>query len=105
MHEYDQIKMELVQVFDNFKLSMIEEEYHPDSFGSAYSTYTDRQKCTYRIIWDGKDGAGYVQTREETSWTDICPSIPESSTSNFWNALTIARIKLAEHIALTKLNA
>lgn len=71
MHEYEQIKMELVQVFDNFKLSMIEEEY----------------------------------AQEGTSWTDICPSIPESSTSNFWNALTIARIKLAEHIALTKLNA
>ena len=47
MHEYDQIKTELIKVFDNFKLSMKEEDYHSDSFGSAYSTYSYRDKYTY----------------------------------------------------------
>ncbi|PYS70653.1 MAG: hypothetical protein DMF69_12870 [Acidobacteria bacterium] len=60
MHPYANLKELLRPLIEKLGYREVYEEICPDAFGSAYSIFrSDRGKL--RIIWDGKDGWGYVQ--------------------------------------------
>lgn len=59
MSEYNQIKSVLSPILEKAGLELSEENIQPDVFGSAYSEYKGKG-LAYRIIWDGRDGCGYV---------------------------------------------
>lgn len=71
LHPYDALKRIVVPIFDSAGLNQQSEQYSPDVFGSAYSVFgTDRPR--FCLIWDGKDGRGFVQQySSEGKWEDI----------------------------------
>lgn len=103
MTEYEKIKLELVPSLEKFGLVLENEEHHPDVFGSSFSVYSGKG-LNYRIIWDGKDGCGYIQSYQGNDWVDLCANAPEADETSFFNAVLRMRIALVEHIALAKLN-
>jgi len=105
MSEYKKIIGALTPTFERFGLDRVDEELHPDVFGSAYSIFSNKI-LSYRVIWDGKDGAGYVQYGDkEKGWDNLNSSAPEAAQDGFENSMLRIRVELAEHIALRKLNA
>ena len=104
MTEYEKIKSTLVPVLDNGGIIQVEESLGPDVFGSAYSVFSGKG-LSYRIVWDGKDGCGYIQSLENNDWINLNASSPESSHNAFEASLVRMRIALIEHKALKKLNA
>ena len=104
MNEYTEIKAALAPILDRAGLEQSEEKLQPDVFGSAYSEYKGKG-LLYRIIWDGRDGCGYIQHFKEKEWVKLKVSVPEGSHNAFAEAITRMRIVLIEHIALEKLNA
>ncbi len=103
MTEYEQIKSALAPVLEKGGIMQIEEELEPDVFGSAYSVFSGKG-LSYRIIWDGKDGCGYIQVSENDCWVNLKASAPETNHGAFESALIRMRIALVEHKALKKLN-
>jgi hypothetical protein len=63
------VKVEAVALAAGFQLSR--EELHPDVFGSYFCIF-ERGKQQLRLIWDGKDGVGFLESRvgSESEW---CP--------------------------------
>ena len=104
MSEYDQIKSVLAPILENSGIKQIEENLEPDFFGSAYSVFSGKG-LLYRILWDGKDVCGYIQSSENNNWVNLRSSSPESNHNAFESALLRMRIALIEHKALKKLNA
>ena len=56
------------------------EEMHPDAFGSYCAVYS-RGTHEVRFVWDGKDGWGFLEHREQGSdtWNPIGSPVSESS--------------------------
>ena len=104
MNEYEQIKNELAPILASSGLELIKEEMEQDAFGSAYSVYSGRG-LTYRILWDGKDGCGYIQSLMKNNWINLKATAPEISHNAFGSALFRMRLALIEHKALAQLNA
>jgi hypothetical protein len=102
MSEYEELKSAVAPILERAGLSLVVEERHPDVFGSAYCEYKGKG-LQYRIIWDGKDGYGYIQSMTKQGWQDLDASVPEGKQSDFASALTVIRIKLIEHIAVSKM--
>ena len=103
MNEYQQIKAALSKTLERAGLSLSDEELHPDVFGSAHSEYLGNG-LAYRLIWDGKDGCGYIQSLEKGAWVNLKAFAPESEHNAFESALVRMRISLVEHIALSKID-
>ena len=73
MHPYNTLKKLLEPVFAKSGHRQVSEEYRPDAFGSAYSVF-DNNKSKLMLVWDGKDGWGFVQLsapNDEAEWKDI----------------------------------
>ncbi len=102
MAEYEQLKAVTTPLLKSAGLSIVAEEKHPDVFGSAYCEYKGKG-LHYRIIWDGKDGCGYVQRMTEQGWRNLNTTIPEAGHNAFSSALTKIRIELVEQIALERI--
>lgn len=104
MIEYEELKSVVSPVFKRAGLILIVEEKHPEVFGSAYCEYKGKG-LHYRVIWDGKDGCGYIQSMTKQGWQDLDATVPEGTQKELESALMIVRIKLVEHIALAKIRA
>lgn len=102
MNEYHKIKAALIKTLERAGLSQSNEELLPDVFGSAHSEFLGKD-LAYRIVWDGRDGCGYIQAFEKGAWVNLKASAPESEHNAFESALVRMRISLIEHIALQKL--
>ena len=48
-----------------------DEELNPDVFGSAYCIFKQKNGKSFRLIWDGKDGWGYIQVPDNVGWKDL----------------------------------
>lgn len=76
MHAYNILKNIAEAILVKSAYRQVSEEYRPDVFGSAYSVF-ERGSSKVRLIWDGKDGWGYVQVYLRTSenkagdWRDV----------------------------------
>lgn len=75
MHEYDVLR-ELVK---STSATLVEEHLNPDVFGSAYAVFSSAQGGYFRLVWDGKDGCGFLQSyRGGSHWEATGPVVPES---------------------------
>ena len=76
MHPYNILKSIAEPILEKSSYRQVSEEYRPDIFGSAYSVFECGTKKV-RLIWDGKDGWGYVQVyfriadNQPGDWQDI----------------------------------
>ena len=82
MHEYYQIKGALIAVLTSAGFRETTERLEPDVFGSAWSEFSDGNK-TLRMVWDGKDGRGFVQIQKDREWEDIPIYVAEASAVEF----------------------
>jgi len=62
--------MMLKEVLDGLGAVLTSEDLRPDVFGSYVATYANG-KHQIRLVWDGKDGWGFVQQLRPTGdWAD-----------------------------------
>jgi hypothetical protein len=74
-YEFLKIKTEEILVGEGFVLD--QEQLNPDVFGSAYCIYKHQNGTSLRLIWDGKDGWGYIQIHDNNDWKDVSVYITE----------------------------
>ncbi len=91
MHEFFILK-EAVQ---GLGIEATEEELHPDVFGSAYCVFDSGCHPVFRLVWDGKDGIGFLQIRNSVgTWADTGPEVPEGagpSSPQFSELIAVAK--------------
>ena len=104
MIEYEELKSALAPILIKSGFILKDENIRPDVFGSAYSEFS-KKELRYRIVWDGKDGCGYIETMENNNWVSLKATAPENTYEKFTSALAKMSIALREHINSGKLNA
>lgn len=73
MHPYTMLK----EFLDEMGAEMTSEDLRPDVFGSYVATYANRG-YPIRLVWDGKDGWGFVQQhRSGNDWADATDFLTE----------------------------
>ncbi|WP_191621170.1 hypothetical protein [Marinihelvus fidelis] len=72
MHPYTMLKTMLVEL----GAELTSEDLRPDVFGSAVATYNNHSH-PIRIVWDGKDGWGFVQQYRSGNWTNATDFLTE----------------------------
>ena len=90
MHEYSVIR----DAIQNLGASVTDEYLHPEHFGSAYCVFGGGNQSHFRLVWDGKEGYGFLQSEKSTGlWKDIGPHVSGTSSQNskFAELLSIAR--------------
>jgi hypothetical protein len=78
MHEYSTLR-ELVK---GTGAILIEEHLNPDVFGSAYAVFSCGNDGRFRLVWDGRDGCGFLQGSADSQWKAVGPVIPEGHVEN-----------------------
>jgi len=74
-----------------------EEELHPEVFGSAWVIYAT-QSAQLRLVWDGKDGVGFLECRSHATgkWEAISEIMTEGDVEgNPKNEKKIAKFRRA----------
>jgi hypothetical protein len=73
MHPYTMLK----EILGEMGAELTSEDLHPDVFGSYVATYANRGHAI-RLVWDGKDGWGFVQQhRSGDDWADATDFLTE----------------------------
>lgn len=73
MHPYTMLK----EILRDLGTELTSEDLHPDVFGSYTATYSNGGH-PFRLIWDGKDGWGFVQQHHaDGGWTDVTDYLTE----------------------------
>lgn len=91
MHEYSTIR----DAIKSLGATVAEEHLQPEFFGSAYCVFNANQNSQFRLVWDGKEGYGFLQSATSPEhWQDISPHV--SGVSNpqapkFVELLSIAK--------------
>jgi hypothetical protein len=79
MTEYETLRNAL----QNLGAVLVEEKCYPDSFDSAYGDFTAKDGSTFRLVWDGTQGCGYLQSMTaEKLWKDLSPVVLDVSDDN-----------------------
>lgn len=86
MTEHEKIKSVLAPVLEKGGIKQIEEKLEPDVFGASYLIFSGKG-LSYRIIWNGRDGCGYIQSSEKEGWVKLDVSAPEARHNAFESAL------------------
>jgi len=74
--------------------SVTEEHLHPEVFGSAYCIFEGENHSHIRLVWDGKEGYGFLQSEKSPGlWESIGPHVSDTSSHNS---------KLVELLAIAK---
>lgn len=64
-------------------LELLSEELHPDDFGSALALFRGKNDRNFRLVWDGKDGCGFLQVQLESGgWENRPPFVSECFSEN-----------------------
>ena len=67
----------------NLGAILVEEKLYPDSFDSAFGDFTAKDGSTFRLVWDGTDGCGYLQSMTaDKLWKDLSPLVMDVSNLN-----------------------
>ena len=79
MTEYEILR----NTVQNLGAVLTEEKLYPDSFNSAYGDFTAKDGSTFRLVWDGTQGCGYLQSMtSEKLWKDLSPMVLDVSDDN-----------------------
>jgi len=64
--------------------TLVEEHLHPESFGSAYAVFVGHAGAKFRVVWDGKEGCGFLQAESPNQeWKDTGPYVRERLGQSF----------------------
>lgn len=91
MREYSAIR----DAIQKLGASVTEEHLHPEVFGSAYCIFEGENHSHFRLVWDGKEGYGFLQSKKPAGlWEDIGPHVSGTSGDNskFVELLSIAKV-------------
>ena len=73
MHPYTMLK----EILRDMGAELTSEDLHSDVFGSYIATYAG-SGGSIRLVWDGKDGWGFVQQhRSGDTWADVTDFLTE----------------------------
>jgi hypothetical protein len=72
MHPYTMLK----ELLRDMGAELTSEDLRPDVFGSYVASYANRGS-PIRLIWDGKDGWGFVQQHRSGDWVDATDLLTE----------------------------
>jgi hypothetical protein len=79
MTEYEILR----NVLQNLGAVLTDEKLYPDSFDSAYGDFTAKDGSTFRLVWDGTQGCGYLQSMTaDKLWKDQSPMVMDVSDDN-----------------------
>ncbi len=79
MTEYEILRNTL----QNLGAVLTEEKLYPDSFDSAYGDFNAKDGSTFRLVWDGTQGCGYLQSMTaDKLWKDLSPMVLDVSDDN-----------------------
>lgn len=79
MTEYEILRHTL----QNLGAILTEEKLYPESFDSAFGDFTAKDGSTFRLVWDGTQGCGYLQSMTaEKLWKDLSPMVMDVSDDN-----------------------
>jgi hypothetical protein len=42
--------------------TLVEDQLNPEVFGSAYAVFVGRSGARFRLVWDGKESCGFLQS-------------------------------------------
>jgi hypothetical protein len=60
-----------------------EEHLHPEVFGSAYCVFEGKNHSHFRLVWDGKEGYGFLQSAKSVGlWQEVGPHVSGTSGNN-----------------------
>lgn len=92
MREYSIIR----DAIQNLGAAVIEEHLHPEVFGSAYCIFAGHNGTQFRLVWDGKEGYGFLQSAKSPDlWEDIGPyvaGVSNPKAPKFVELLSIAKV-------------
>lgn len=64
----------------------MEEHLHPEVFGSAYAIFASHTGARFRLVWDGKESCGFLQSNSSgDEWKNEGPLVRERVGSTFSN--------------------
>jgi hypothetical protein len=67
----------LQEIVVNAGGKLVKENFNADVFGSYWAIYMGNSR-ELRLVWDGKDGWGFLQSQETpSSWADVQPVVVE----------------------------
>jgi hypothetical protein len=98
MIEYEEIKSVAGRLLERAGFTLAMEEENPHIFGSRYCEYA-RGARRYRVVWDGKEGCGFVQCRTEQGCANLPVFVPMAGNKTFALALTRLHVNLERSIA------
>jgi hypothetical protein len=79
MTEYETLR----NAVQNLGAELVEEKLYPDSFDSAYGDFAAKDGSTFRLVWDGTQGCGYLQfMTADKLWKDLSPMVLDVSDDN-----------------------
>ena len=79
MTEYEILR----NTIQNLGAVLTDEKLYPDSFDSAYGDFTAKDGSSFRLVWDGTQGCGYLQSMTaDKLWKDLSPMVLDVSDDN-----------------------
>jgi hypothetical protein len=79
MTEYEILR----NVLQNLGAVLTDEKLYPDSFDSAFGDFSAKDGSTFRLVWDGTQGCGYLQSMTaDKLWKDLSPMVLDVSDDN-----------------------
>ena len=79
MTEYEILRNAL----QNLGAVLDEEKRYPDSFDSVFGDFIAKDGSTFRLVWDGTQGCGYLQSMTpDKLWKDLSPLVMDVSDDN-----------------------
>ena len=62
---------------------LTEEKLYPETSDSGFCDFTANDGSTFRLVWDGTQGCGYLQSMTaDKVWKDLSPMVMEVSDDN-----------------------
>jgi hypothetical protein len=91
MKEYSVIR----DAIKNLGAVLVEEHLQPEIFGSAYCIFEGLNGARFRLVWDGKEGYGFLQSAKSTNqWEDVGPYVFDAS--NVQSSKLVALLSVAQ---------
>ena len=82
MHEYQAIKVEILEAFDGYSFTQESENLEVDYYGSMQCILVSND---HRLLvqWDGEEGFGFVEYWNDGEWKNFETTIPENEAAVF----------------------
>jgi hypothetical protein len=62
---------------------LIDEKLYPETSESGFCDFTAKDGSTFRLVWDGTQGCGYLQSMTaDKLWQDLSPMVMDVSDDN-----------------------